>query len=116
MAALLNESSKHIGAKSVVTPFHRDSPYQPLTRHDRCDCSALEGDQTGNVHLGSCGAQARVRVTMATGSQLLFCGHHYAQHGPKITKFDLVFNEGGRVEIEPAPTSVAQWNPLVSAE
>jgi len=116
MAALLNESSTPTQAKRVVTPFHRDSPFQPLTRHDRCDCSALEGDQTGNVHLGSCGAQARVRVTMATGSQLLFCGHHYAQHGPKITGSDLVFDERERVEIEPSPTRSAQWNPLVSAE
>jgi len=116
MAALLNESLKPTRAKSGVSPLHRDSPFQPLTRHDRCDCSALEGDQTGNVQLGSCGAQARVRVTMATGSQLLFCGHHYAQHGPKITKFDLVFDERTRVGIEHVPTSVAQRNPLVSAE
>jgi len=34
----------------------------------------------------------------------------------QITKFDLVFDERKRVEIEPVPTSVAQWNPLVSAE
>jgi len=53
---------------------------------------------------------------MATGSQLLFCGHHYAKHGPKITKFDLVFDDRERVEIEPVPTRVAQWNPLVSEE
>lgn len=116
MAALLNESSKPTQAKSVVTPFHRDSPFQPLTRHDRCDCSALEGDQIGKVHLGSCGAQARVRVTMAAGSQLFFCGHHYVQHGPKITQFDVVYDERVQVEIASSPTRIAQLNPLVSAE
>lgn len=30
--------------------------------HDRCD---------------ACGAQALVATTMPTGSELLFCGHHY---------------------------------------
>lgn len=30
--------------------------------HDRCD---------------ACGAQALVLTTMSTGSELLFCGHHY---------------------------------------
>ena len=115
MAARLNESSKPTQAKSDVTPFHRDSPFQPLTRHDRCDCSALEGDQSG-VHLGSCGAQARVRVTMTTGSHIVFCGHHYTQHGPKITQAAAVHDEREGVEFESSPTRNAQWNPLVSAE
>ena len=115
MAAQLNESSKPTQAKSVVTPLHRDSPLQPLTRHDRCDCSALEGDQSG-VHLGSCGAQARVRVTLMTGSQIVFCGHHYAQHGPKITQAAAVHDERELVESELSPASIAPWNPLVSAE
>ena len=116
MPALLNESSEPSQAKSVVTLIHRDSTFQPLTRHDRCDCSALEGDQSGNVRLGSCGAQARVRVTMTTGSQILFCGHHYAHHRPKITQVAVVHDEREQFEIEFSATSIAQWNPLVSAE
>ena len=38
---------------------------KPLTLSDRCD---------------SCGAQAFVSVSFPTGSDLLFCGHHYRQH------------------------------------
>lgn len=38
-----------------------------LTAHDRCD---------------RCGAQAYVKVqfTPATATELLFCGHHFADH------------------------------------
>ena len=45
-----------------------DSPYE-LTALDRCD---------------SCGAQAYVRVTMATG-ELYFCAHHGARFKEKLT-------------------------------
>ena len=44
-------------------------PRHELTSHDRCD---------------SCGAQAYVRVTMASG-QLLFCGHHGAKFKDKLS-------------------------------
>lgn len=40
-----------------------------LTAADRCD---------------RCGAQAYLRVTLATGGELLFCGHHGRQHSPKL--------------------------------
>jgi hypothetical protein len=93
MASLLSKISKPTAAKIVATPFLGDSSTQPLTGHDRCDCSALEGDDAGNRHLGSCGAQARVRVTLRTGSQILFCGHHYAQHGVKIAQPARVHDE-----------------------
>ena len=36
-----------------------------LTADDRCD---------------GCGAQAYVRVRLATGGELLFCGHHWGRH------------------------------------
>lgn len=42
---------------------------QPLTAMDRCD---------------RCGAQAYMRVTLSVGGQLLFCGHHGNEHGPKL--------------------------------
>lgn len=47
----------------VVNPVSVDRA--PLTLMDRCD---------------SCAAQAFVAVTMTSGSELLFCGHHYRQH------------------------------------
>jgi hypothetical protein len=115
MAGQLNESSNPAGAKSAVTPFHRHSSFQPLTHQDLCDCSALEGDHSG-VHMGSCGAQARVRVTLMTGSQIVFCGHHYAQHGPKITQAAAVYDERELVDSELSSASIAPWNPLVPAE
>ena len=37
----------------------------PLTATDRCD---------------RCGAQAYVRATLSTGTDLLFCGHHANAH------------------------------------
>lgn len=42
-----------------------------LTRQDRCD---------------RCGAQAFVRATLPTadGLELLFCGHHFRAHEPKL--------------------------------
>ena len=42
---------------------------QELTALDRCD---------------RCGAQAYVRVTLANGGDLLFCGHHFRAHEDKL--------------------------------
>jgi hypothetical protein len=115
MAGQLNESSNPALAKTAVTPFHRHSSFQPLTHQDLCDCSALVGDHSG-VHMGSCGAQARVRVTLMTGSQIVFCGHHYAQHGPKISQAAAVYDERELVESELAPARITPWIPPVFAE
>ena len=99
MAVLLNEISQSTLTESRVTSFFRDSPTQPLTCHDRCDCSALEGDLSGQGHLGSCGAQAHVRVTLGTGAQIVFCGHHYAQHGPKIMQVSVVYDQRDKTAV-----------------
>ena len=40
-----------------------------LTADDRCD---------------GCGAQAYVRVRLATGGELLFCGHHWGRHSDAL--------------------------------
>jgi hypothetical protein len=45
------------------------SPSTPLTAIDRCE---------------RCGAQAYVRVTLTAGGDLLFCGHHFREHEPRI--------------------------------
>lgn len=44
-----------------------------LTRHDRCD---------------RCGAVALARAVLASGGELLFCGHHARRHGPKLRSLD----------------------------
>lgn len=41
----------------------------PLTAVDRCD---------------RCGAQAYLRVSLASGGELLFCAHHAREHGEKL--------------------------------
>ena len=47
------------------------APTKPLTAADRCD---------------RCGAQAYVRVLLASSGELLFCAHHNRQHAPALTK------------------------------
>jgi hypothetical protein len=46
-----------------------DHPVRELVKGDRCD---------------SCGAQAFVQVTMPSGFELLFCGHHYSKNEPGL--------------------------------
>ena len=94
----------------------RVSPNAPLTSFDRCDCSAVAGDKNGRPRPGFCSAQALVRVTLITGGQILFCGHHYAHHGPKITSAAVVHNEREQSEVaQSASTTPSLPTPLVSA-
>lgn len=50
----------------------------PLTAAERCD---------------RCGAAAAVRVRLATGGELLFCGHHAKQHSARLTELSAVLSE-----------------------
>ena len=45
------------------------APEQALLATDRCD---------------RCSAQAYVRVTLAAGGDLLFCGHHFREHEDRL--------------------------------
>ncbi|MCW2758650.1 MAG: hypothetical protein JWO46_2396 [Nocardioidaceae bacterium] len=45
------------------------APTASLSAVDRCD---------------RCGAQAYLRVMLASGGELLFCAHHAREHGPKL--------------------------------
>ena len=47
------------------------APTKPLTALDVCD---------------RCGAQAYVRVLLANGGELLFCGHHAHKHAEALAK------------------------------
>jgi hypothetical protein len=94
----------------------RVAPNEPLTLFDRCDCSAVAGDKNGRARLGCCSAQALVRVTLVTGGQILFCGHHYNRHGPKITGVAVVHNEREQGEVgQPESTTRSGRAPLVPA-
>ncbi|MBT2396854.1 hypothetical protein [Streptomyces sp. ISL-100] len=47
------------------------TPASPLTAADRCD---------------RCGAQAYLRVVLASGGELLFCAHHGRKFEPELKK------------------------------
>lgn len=49
-----------------------------LTAADRCD---------------RCGAQAYVRVTLSSGGELLFCGHHGRAHSAKLSQVALKIHD-----------------------
>jgi hypothetical protein len=55
-----------------------------LSAADRCD---------------RCGAQAYVRVTMASGFELLFCAHHGKEHADKLKQVALkIHDESERIQ------------------
>lgn len=61
-----------------------------LTRQDRCD---------------RCGAQAFVKATLpsADGLELLFCGHHFRDHEPKLVAVGAtILDERHRIDEQPA--------------
>lgn len=66
---------------------------QPLTLSDRCD---------------SCAAQAFVAVTLNSGSELLFCGHHYRKHeAALIAQGVTVHDERHRINEKPSSSANA---------
>ena len=55
-----------------------------LTAADRCD---------------RCGAQAYVRVTLASGFDLLFCAHHGKEHADKLKQVALeIHDESAKIK------------------
>jgi len=62
-----------------------------LTATDRCD---------------RCGAQAYLRVELATGGELLFCAHHAREHGDKLRAIAVtVHDETEKLSNTPATAS-----------
>jgi hypothetical protein len=51
-----------------------------LTASDRCD---------------RCGAAAQVRAVLASGGELLFCGHHAREHEPRLRELAAQIVSGG---------------------
>ena len=59
------------------------APSQPLTAMDLCD---------------RCGAQAYVRVVLASAGELLFCAHHSRQHADALARVHAeIQDETGRL-------------------
>lgn len=53
-----------------------------LTAADRCD---------------RCGAAASIRAVLASGGELMFCGHHGRQHLPRLEQLAAVIHESRKV-------------------
>ena len=69
------------------------TPASPLTAADRCD---------------RCGAQAYLRVVLASGGELLFCAHHGRKFEPELKKIAAdIQDETGRLTAAPGPTPSA---------
>lgn len=54
------------------------APRAPLTAEDRCD---------------RCGAQAYLRVELASGGELLFCAHHAREHGDALKQVAIAVHD-----------------------
>ncbi len=64
------------------------TPASPLTAADRCD---------------RCGAQAYLRVVLASGGELLFCAHHARKFEPELRKVAVeIQDETHRLTATPA--------------
>lgn len=73
------------------------APSPKFTAFDRCD---------------RCGAQAYVRVELATGGELLFCAHHAREHADKLHQVaSTIHDETGALR----PTGPASTGPQPAA-
>ena len=72
---LTRTSNRQEARPSVNTPVIEGPA---LNASDRCD---------------RCGAQAYVRVTMASGFELLFCSHHGKEHADKLKQVALTIHD-----------------------
>jgi hypothetical protein len=67
---------------------------RPLTATDRCD---------------RCGAQAYVRAVLLSGSDLLFCAHHWHENEDKLRKIsESIFDESERLAEVPATAELEE--------
>jgi hypothetical protein len=60
-----------------------------LTGADRCD---------------RCGAAASVRVVLANGSDLLFCGHHAREYDDKLRQVAVSIQDSAEAPLASAPS------------
>jgi hypothetical protein len=64
----------------------------PLTATDRCD---------------RCGAQAYVRVVLSSGSELLFCAHHWRQNEDRLREISVnIHDESDRLAAMPSTAAL----------
>jgi hypothetical protein len=63
---------------------------RPLTATDRCD---------------RCGAQAYIRATLGSGSELLFCAHHWHQNETALREIAASIHDESERLVEVAATA-----------
>ncbi|MGI8762133.1 MAG: DUF7455 domain-containing protein [Jatrophihabitantaceae bacterium] len=66
---------------------------RPLTATDRCD---------------RCGAQAYVRAVMASGSELLFCAHHWHDNEARLRELGARIHDESERLAEVSPTAALE--------
>ena len=71
------------GTAIPVSPREGTEMTQLTSERDTTPDGAVEFRLTAGDRCDSCGAQAYVRVTLATG-ELLFCAHHARKHEDKL--------------------------------
>ena len=64
------------------------APHPQLTASDRCD---------------RCGAQAYIRVVLASGGELLFCAHHGRAHEAKLREIAAAVHDQTKRLVESTP-------------
>ena len=69
------------------------APSPALTASDRCD---------------RCGAQAYVRVLLATGGELLFCAHHARKYEPQLRELAAEIHDETDRLVETPPIAPAE--------
>jgi len=66
----------------------------PLTATDRCD---------------RCGAQAYIRTVLTSGSELLFCSHHWRDNEDRLREISVsIQDETGRLDEVPATAALEE--------
>lgn len=67
---------------------------RPLTATDRCD---------------RCGAQAYVRAVMSSGSELLFCAHHWHDNEDRLREVSAaIHDERDRLAVVPSTAALEE--------
>ncbi len=66
-----------------------------------------EDELVRNGHCDRCGARAKVRVVLAGGMDLVFCGHHAREYDNKLRGVALEF-----VDLDPSETAAAAGDSL----
>ena len=88
------------------TNHHRQVPSQYEDHSDHQEArppvstSVIEGAElTAADRCDRCGAQAYVRVTLASGFDLMFCAHHGKEHADKLKQVALeIHDESAKIK------------------